>query len=919
MTRTGAPGNAGYRAALSWSVLMVAGQQALAALVAFVLAAILGPSSFGTVAMASVYILFMQMLLQQAMPALIQRKDLDAEHLDSAFWLVMAATVVITGVSIALSGPWAAVNRTPDLQPIIVALSLLVPLQGLVVVQEAVLRRSMDFRSLAVRSLVAAAAGGVVGITMALRGAGTWALVGQQLATGVVGAVVLWSVSRWRPRLRFSRGHVHDLVGFSVGSSLASLAAFVNVRSDALLIGLFFGPFAVGLYRLASRFTEIFVDFLSRSMQQVAFPELSRLQADVPAFARRVRDIMAQSSLLALPALGVLAGCAEPILRLFGPEWSGASGALQILCLVAAVRALTLISSAGLQAIGRPLVLAKLAWLAAALSAGGLVATGIALRDASVADQVVGMAASRAVIYLAVIGPIFVVAIDRWCALPARRLLSAIDGPALAGIAAALAGALWSAAGVGGSWPSPLALAVSVGLTGSVALSLLAVINRPALVRAGRVIQGAVVTRSRAPDDYKPRHVQDALLGQVLSDPSGLDDYVPRHLATQPRPPAPTTSRPRADTALPYTGADHAPPRRARGFEPKVAIDSGGRTGGRPHRDHSGSHRPDVSRGASSVDLWTSLGLIVRRWKVTVPLLFLTLVASLVLGATVSPDYEASTTLLLVGPSGPNATAGAPPVTAPPGDQGTELPAPPGAAAPTETTAAPPVTEPDSNPLLTLNQSLISAARASLESINDDSVRKSLREAGLSTTYEVTVAQKDPIMQIKVTAPEANTAVDTLGALQAALVDTLQKRQDDAGAPANTRIQVQTLAGTSEPHAIYGSRRRAQLVIVALGLALTAIAAFGVEGLEQRRARVTASQRRTRDVYTPAANDGPPFRRGAVGDGEPATRAGSSRNGGSSGVAPRRSYGVPGPVARGRGSDQAPPARVDPPPPRRRD
>jgi teichuronic acid exporter len=817
MNPTTEPGTVRYRRALSWSLLMVAGQQGVTALVSFVLAAILGPSSFGTVAMASVYILFIQMLLQQAIPAIIQRKDLEPEHIDSAFWLVMAATVVITGLSVALSGVWAAVNRTPDLQPIIVVLSLLVPLQGLVVVQEAVLRRSMDFRSLALRSLAAAALGGVVGIAMALRGAGTWALVGQQLSTGVVGTVVLWSVSPWRPRLRFSRAHARDLAGFSVGSSLASLAAFVNVRSDVVLIGLFFGAFAVGLYRLASRFTEIFVDFLSRSMQQVAFPELSLLQADTGAFARRMRDIMSQSSLLTLPALGILAGCAEPILRLFGPEWAGASEALQILCLVAGVRALTLISSAGLQAIGRPHVLAILSWLAAALSAGALVGAGLALRDSSVTDQVLGMAASRAIAYVAVIGPITVVAIHRCCGVSPRSLLGTIYSPALVGIAAALTGALWTGAGLDGSWSPPAALAATGALSGSVVLGLVALINRPALVSAGQAARRVLGSRTGTLGPYRPRHVQVSVVSQMLTaDGSGFDDYEPRHVARR------RTPRTRESPMIPKRTIlrRRPPPRRTRIPRSYLRRNIGGRTGGRPHGDHNGNRRTDATRGASSVDLWASLGVIGRRWKITVPLVLLTVAASLTVGSAISPDYEASASVLLVGPASANGATETTATTAP------------GNAQPQ--TTAPPLAEPESNPLLTLNQSLISTARATLEAISSQSTRRSLSEAGLSTDFEITVAQKDPIMQIVVTAPQAQQALETIDTLQNAVLEDLNARQEQAGAPTDTRIQVQTLS-TSEPRAINSGRVRAQLVVVALGFAVTTIAAFAAEAFAQRR------------------------------------------------------------------------------------
>jgi O-antigen/teichoic acid export membrane protein len=847
-----------YRSALSWSVAMVGGQQFVTAAVAFLLAAILGPEAFGTVAMASVYILFMQMLLQQAIPAIVQRKDLDSAHLDSAFWLVMGFTLVITGISVALAGPWAAANRTPDLQPIIIALSLQVPLQGLVVVQEAVLRRHMDFRSLAIRSLVAAAGGGVIGLALAFMDAGTWALVGQQVGNSIIGAAVLWKVSDWRPRLHFSRAHAKDLAGFSLGAALASLAAFVNVRSDAMLIGLFFGAYAVGLYRLASRFTEIFVDFLSRSMQQVAFPELSRLQHDPVAFARRKRDIMKQSSLMTLPALGILAGCADQLLRLFGPEWAPASAALQLLCIVAAVRALSLISSAGLQAIGRPHVLAALSWIAAALSAGALVAAGLALRDASTSDQVVGMAASRAVVYVFVITPVYLYVIDRYCLLPVRRMLSAVGGPALVGFAAAGVGYLWTATGVDESWPPLVAVIVAGIVTTAVGGALLSIVARAEVVRALGLV-GRILTKPSWRPGYRPRHIRAALVEQVLlSSPMDVE-YEPRHLASrtkrssgriQPRTDSNAGTAYNNDAAstrlAPTSVSTSSPPSGAPSQGP--APTNSERPGGWSPVE-SRKVRLDQLRGALNVDLWSSIGVMVRRWKVTVPLLVLTAVASIAIGGMISPDYQASTTLLLVGP-GSNAAGAATEVASGETTTTTVAPPPPPPGAPTTaTTVDPSADDQTPNPLLSLNSSLISTARASLESINDDGVRRELREDGLSTTYEVTVAVRDPIMQIVVSGTSGDQVTDTLAALQSTLVADLQARQDQAGATERSRIQVQTLAETNQPNAIYESRRRAQLVIVALGLVLSAVGAFAAEGFMQRRAgRATLPDGRSYDL-----------------------------------------------------------------------
>ena len=238
------------------------------------------------------------------------------------------------------------------------------------------------------------------------------------------------------------------------------------------------------------------------------------------------------------------------------------------------------------------------------------------------------------------------------------------------------------------------------------------------------------------------------------------------------------------------------------------------------------------------MDLWSSIGVMVRRWKVTVPLLVLTAVASFAIGGMISPDYQASTTVLLVGP-GSNAAGTATEVASGETTTTTVAPAPPppeGAAPTTATTLAPGADDQTPNPLLSLNSSLISTARASLESINDDGVKRELAEQGLSTDYEVTVAVRDPIMQILVNGTSAAQVTDTLAALQSTLVADLQARQDQAGATEQSRIQVQTLAETNRPNAVYESRRRAQLVIVALGLVLSAVGAFAAEGLKQRRA-----------------------------------------------------------------------------------
>lgn len=339
-----------------------------------VLAAMLGPRAFGVIAMALVFTNFIEMIQQQGMmPAIISRRTLEDRHADTAFWMVLGAGIICTALGVLAAPLWAGLNDLPELTPVIQVLALSVPLTSSVVVHEAILRRQLKFKKLAIRSWASVLAGGLAGVGAAVAGWGVWALVVQQLVMNAVSVAVYWGVSSWRPRMRFSGEAARDLWRYAARSSSSSLGLFLGGRVDIILAGALFGPVLVGLYRMGHRLATMVIDVTARSMQAVSLPGLASVQDDSAAFADRLLRMQRTTCALALPILGVLAGVAPALEHLLGPEWSGTAVAIRILAVGQALTAMTLLLGPALQARGRPGALALIMWLWSSLTAGALV------------------------------------------------------------------------------------------------------------------------------------------------------------------------------------------------------------------------------------------------------------------------------------------------------------------------------------------------------------------------------------------------------------------------------------------------------------------------------------------------------------------------------------------------------------------
>ena len=349
-------------AATLWSASDVVLRQGLQLAVTIVLARLLTPTEFGTVALLALFVGVAGVVVDGGFStALIQRQDITRSDECTVFWInVVSALVMAFGLA-ALGPALASFFDEPVLQPLAWVMAASVLVNGFSAVHVALLTKALDFRPLLTAGLTSSLVSGGVAILLAFGGAGVWSLAAQILVSAVVTTALLWMRHSWRPDFAWSAESARRLGGFGGYVFVANLSDVVFTRSYTLLVGKLYGARDVGIYSRADSTQQLPVDMLNTIFGRVALPVFSESAGNVAALRTGARTATNSLMLLNVPLLLGVAVVAEPLVQvLFGQAWSAAAPLLQILCLAGTLWPLHVINLQVLLAQGRSRLFLKL-------------------------------------------------------------------------------------------------------------------------------------------------------------------------------------------------------------------------------------------------------------------------------------------------------------------------------------------------------------------------------------------------------------------------------------------------------------------------------------------------------------------------------------------------------------------------------
>jgi len=322
------------RKGLVWSVIERFATQGVQFLFGIILARLLSPEDYGTIAMPLVFLAIAQCFIDSGFStALIRKPELTEEDLSTAFYFNIGVGVVCY-LALFLTSPLIAdFYNTPILSDLLKVTALATLFNPLCAVQQALLTRKIDFKTQAVVSLSGAIVSGIVGLTMAYSGFGVWSLVCQQVGGYIIRTILLWGFSKWKPKRVWSWESFHYLWGF--GSKLLGSGLLDTIYKNIypIVIGKFFSANDLGNFTRAQQFSNLPSTNVAGIMHRVTFPVLSSIQNEDDRLARNYRKILKLSAFVVFPMMLMLSAIASPLVKVvLTDKWDGCIILLQILC-----------------------------------------------------------------------------------------------------------------------------------------------------------------------------------------------------------------------------------------------------------------------------------------------------------------------------------------------------------------------------------------------------------------------------------------------------------------------------------------------------------------------------------------------------------------------------------------------------------
>ncbi len=320
-----------------------------------ILSRLLSPTDYGLMAIAMPFVLFTMMFADAGVGrSLVRTPSVEKDVWSTCFWLSIILGFFLGLIMIAVAPVAAAIFHEPELQPIIMSLSVVIFAQAVSTIPGAALQQHHKFKAIAAIEMAGLVTGIVVAIGVALAGGGAWALVGQQIAFYIVRGIMAFWCAPFMPLRVFSLKLVKEHLVFGRDIIGVAIVQLISRSADNLIIGKILGSAVVGVYSMAFQFARLPVILVTGPLQYVLYAQLAQIKHNVMAVSQVFLLLTRILAIVIFPVMGMAAVAHQPIFKwLLSEKWTMSGEIFMIAAGACALQTLTGLGGTIMMVLGR--------------------------------------------------------------------------------------------------------------------------------------------------------------------------------------------------------------------------------------------------------------------------------------------------------------------------------------------------------------------------------------------------------------------------------------------------------------------------------------------------------------------------------------------------------------------------------------
>lgn len=320
----------------AWSMVERLAKMGIQILCTFIIAQFVAPSEFGLVSMMSIFLAFSTILIDSGFSqALIHEQHVTPQDESSIFWFNVALGTLIYLIFWLTAPLIASFYNEPQLTILIRVAFLALIFQSLVVVQQGLLFKNVDFKAISKISFWAVLLSGIAGIAVSYLRRDVWGLIVQSLSFAVLQTVFFWVYSRWRPRLVFSMTCVRKYLRFSMNLLGSNMLAAITDNLANLFVGKAYNATILGHYTMANKIPYLTSGTVCYGIKRVSYSIMSTFQNDNRQLAQYSQRVVGTAFWILAPIMVLMFIFSEPFIGwLFPAEWAPAAVYLRYFCVI---------------------------------------------------------------------------------------------------------------------------------------------------------------------------------------------------------------------------------------------------------------------------------------------------------------------------------------------------------------------------------------------------------------------------------------------------------------------------------------------------------------------------------------------------------------------------------------------------------